>query len=452
MKSIKACLTSAMVTAASLLCVSPSPCQERAAQLTPLDPSIKRTLVPLAVPMAVYEPIALGAKSHIGVFVQHPNANSIRHSACTELAKRGYTVLCSAAADAELLDGRLMQAKSGVAYLRQYPGIRKVILWGHSGGATLLTAYQLVAENGPRACQGPEKLIKCADTLAGLPAADGVVLGDSNWGSAAMNLFSVNPAVVSNDSGVTVNPDLDLWNPKNGFNPAGAKYSSEFIRRFQIAVAKREMRASIKAASARLAAIEAGEGRFIDDEPFFAAGAGGGRGNNKLFTQDTRLMSRTQKEWPLLHGDGSITTEIVHTVRVPENMKPSTDSLRGAFNGTVRGFLMNSAVRVTADFGYDESTVRGIDWTSSCNASAGNVRGIKVPLLLMGMTAGWEFLAHETIYEKASSPDKTLVFVEGATHGYRTCKPCERTPGQFGDTIKTIYDYADKWLSQEGRF
>ena len=114
-----------MVTAASLLCVALSPCQEPAGQPKPLDPSIKRTLVPLAVPMAVYEPIAPGAKSHIGVFVQHPGVDYIEHSACTELAKRGYTVLCSAPANAELLDEKLLQAKSGVAYLRQYPGIRK---------------------------------------------------------------------------------------------------------------------------------------------------------------------------------------------------------------------------------------------------------------------------------------------------------------------------------------
>ena len=134
-----------------------------------------------------------------------------------------------------------------------------------------------------------------------------------------MALFSLDPAVGSNDSGMTVNPDLDLWNPKNGFSPAGSTYSSEFIHKFQSAVARRETELT-KAALARLAAIEAGEGRFTDDEPFLAAGAGGGRGNNKLFAQDTRLLSHTRKAWPLLHADGSITTEIVHTVRVPDNM------------------------------------------------------------------------------------------------------------------------------------
>ncbi len=124
----------------------------------------------------------------------------------------------------------------------------------------------------------------------------------------------------------------------------------------------------------------------------------------------------------------------------------------GALNTTVRGFLTNSAVRVSDDFGYDESTVRGVDWTSTYSSPPGNVKNIRVPLLVMGMTAGWEYLAAETIHENAASADKTLAFVEGATHGFTPCKPCEKAPGQFGDTAKTLYDYVDGWLSHQGRF
>ena len=459
-----------MIAAMSLLCVSPSmgqgsmiqgpggqgpgrgPGQGPMGPPMPLDPTIKRTFVPLSVPAALYEPVAPGEKSHIGVFVMHSGGNYITFSACTELSKRGYTVLCAANSNAEILDRKLLDARSAVAYLRQYSGIRKVVLFGHSGGATLMTAYQVVAENGPKVCQGPEKIVKCSDNLAALPAADGMVLADSNWGNAEMALFSVDPAVVSNDNGMTVNPDLDLWNPKNGFNPAGSNYSQEFIRKFQSAVAKRENEL-IKTALDRLAAIEAGKGRFNDDEPFVAAGAGSMGPNNKLFAQDTKLMSHTRKAWPLLHADGSVTTEIVHTVRVPQGARSLTPSLGiGALNTTVRGFLTNSAIRVTDDFGYDEASVRGIEWTSSYSSPPGNIKDIKIPLLVMGMTGGWEYLAAETIYENARSSDKTLAFVEGASHGYSTCKPCEKTPGQFGDTLKTTYDYVDKWLSQKGRF
>jgi hypothetical protein len=301
-------------------------------------------------------------------------------------------------------------------------------------------------------CHGPEKLVKCADALSGLPPADGVVLADSNWGNAVMALFSVDPAVIRDDSGMLVNPDLDLWNPKNGFNPAGATYSPEFVRAFQRAVARRET-ALIKTAQDRLLAIEAGTGRFADDEPFVVPGAGSMGANNKLYTQDPRLMSHTRKAWALLHGDGSVTTEIVRTVRTPSGGRSMTPNLAiGALNTTVRGFLMNSAVRVTADFGFDESTVRGVEWTSTYSCPPGNVKDIGVPLLAMGMSAGWEYLAAETIYENARSTDKTLVFVEGATHEFLPCKRCEKTPGQFGDTIKTVYDYVDQWLSRKGRF
>jgi hypothetical protein len=165
------------------------------------------------------------------------------------------------------------------------------------------------------------------------------------------------------------------------------------------------------------------------------------------------LMSHTRKAWPLLHGNGSITTEIVHSVRTPEGAKSFTPNLSmGAINTTVRSFLKNSAIRVTDDFGFDEDSVHGIEWTSSYSSPPGNVEDIKVPLLVMGMTGHWEYLAAETIYEHAKSADKTLAFVEGAGHMFTTCRQCEKTPGQFGDTQKTTYDYIDGWLSKNGRF
>jgi hypothetical protein len=70
----------------------------------------------------------------------------------------------------------------------------------------------------------------------------------------------------------------------------------------------------------------------------------------------------------------------------------------------------------------------------------------------MGMTGGSEFLTAEKVYEMSKSVDKTIAFVEGATHVYTTCKACKKAPGEFGDTVKTTYDYVDSWLSKPGRF
>jgi hypothetical protein len=351
------------------------------------------------------------------------------------------------------LDAVLLDAKVSISYLRNYPGIRKVILFGHAGGASLLTAHQLIAENGVKACQDSVKVIMCPDKLVGFPRADGMILADTELGVAEAMLTAIDPAVVDEGTGMKINPDLDAFNPKNGFNPNGeSHYSKEFLDKYQRAAARRNNRI-IDMALERMAVIQAGKGHYADDEPFTVPGAGSTRENHKLVPSDTRLLSHTRGEWPLLHADGSVTTGIIHSVRKPEVIRSYTSNFDvGARNTTVHTYLTDHAIRVTDDYGVDEDTVRGVTWRSSYSSAVGNVEDISVPLLIMGGTAGTAFIAAEITYEHARSPDKTMAFVEGASHSYDTCKECERYPGQFGDTLKTTFDYIDKWLSQKSRF
>jgi hypothetical protein len=424
-------------------------------------PGVKTSFIRLGpgVPGVLYEPLEPGPKSRIAVYVMHASNDYLQHSSCTEISRRGYRVLCANNTNNKAntendqnVETMLLEAKLGMQYLRKLAGVGKIVLFGHSGGGVLMSSYQGIAEGGLAACQGPEKIYKCSSALADLPAADGLMLIDSNYGTSLMTLFSLDPAITDDASGQKRNPALDLWNPQNGFDARGAKYTPEFTRRFQSGVGKREQ-ALIKAAQERLKLIEAGQGRYSDDEPFVIPGANSSGTNNKFFAQDVRFLSHTQKPWPLLHKDGSITTQIVHTVRVPKNMEPSSSSyVAGSLKSTVRRFLSTNAIRVTDDFGFDESSIRGVDWASSYTAPFATVRTVKVPLLAMGMTGNWEFLAAEGIYDNAASTDKTIAFVEGANHVFTTCKPCEKMPGEFGDTVKTLYDYIDKWLSQGGRF
>lgn len=262
--------------------------------LGPLDPSIKATFIPLGggVPGVLYEPVKPGAKSAIAVYVMHAEQDYLRFSACTELSKRGYTVLCAnnttpkGMASLDLnLDQILLDAKLGVEYLRKQPQIKKVVLFGHSGGGAMMAAYQSIAENGVKSCQGPEKIHKCSDKLANMPAADGVVLADANWGLATMFLFSIDPAVMDETTGTKIDPSLNLFNPQNGFDRAGSKYSPEFIAKFQHATHERNERI-LKSAEDRLAVIESGKGNFVDDEPFLVPGAVLFGFNNKLFAED----------------------------------------------------------------------------------------------------------------------------------------------------------------------
>ena len=422
------------------------------------DPSIRATFVYLGsgTPALLYEPVNPGPKAQVAVLAMHSAADYLRHSVCSELSRRGYRVLCANNSNSKSgdfndgeLDKVLLQVRSGVAFLRGYPGIRKIVLWGHSGGATVMTAYQSVAEGGVKVCQDAPKIEKCPDSLANMPAADGVILGDPNWGIANDVLTGIDPAV-TNDNGIKINPDLDMYNPKNGFNPDGSKFSAEFIRRFTAAQAKRN-NAIVDLALARQAAIKAGNGMFVDNEPFFIAGAI--FTGNKLYASDLSLLAHTQEQWPLVHADGSVTTGIVRSVRLPSTRQSPSPTYRGALKTTVTSFLSTYAIRATDDFGYGEATAeRGVIWRSSRASNPGNVEDVTVPFLTMAMTGSFEMGSAETIHNHVKGKDKMLVYIEGASHVYTPCRRCEKTPGQFGDTVKTTYDYADRWLSKPGRF
>lgn len=442
----------ALLLALALTGIRPVSAQEAA-------PTTRFVHLANGVPGVLYEPAVPGPRASTAVFIMHSSADYLSFPGCTELAKRGYRVLCannstskSGVSNDGVLDQVLLEIKAGVSWLRSQAGITRVVLLGHSGGGTIMSAYQYIAERGVKACQGPEKIWKCPDSLAGLPAADGLMLVDSNWGLAAMTLFSIDPAITDEASGIALDPALDMYNPANGFTPTGSRYTAAFVRKFLQAEGARSNRL-ISKAQAILAGIEAGKGPYADDAPFVVPGAVLLGSNNKLFSQDVGLLAHTSKPWPLVHADGSVTTGIVPTVRVPENVRsPSPSLIKGALKTTVRNFLSNYAIRTGPDFGYDAQGVHGIDWTSTYASPPGNVQGVHAPLLVLGMTGHWEYLAAEEIYGRAASPDKAIAFIEGATHGYTTCTKCERTPGQYGDTQKTTYDTIDAWLAKPGRF
>ena len=168
--------------------------------------------------------------------------------------------------------------------------------------------------------------------------------------------------------------------------------------------------------------------------------------NNRMFPQDISLISHTEDEYPLIHPDGSITTEIIHSVRKPRGAKSPTPMLGlGALRETVKEFLTGAAIRLTDEYDIDETHISGLDLDSCYCCTIGNCRYIDCPALIMGMTAGYECIAAEPIWRNIGSKDKTIAFVEGATHMLTP----ERGPVDYGDTIKTTFDYAGEWLAEK---
>lgn len=403
-----------------------------------------------AVPVMMYEPLHPGVRNHVGIVLQHSDDCYFEFTPALELAKRGYVVAVSYFPDHRIaLDRKLEHVGKVTAYLKNYPGIDRVLLLGHSGGATLMSAYQAVAENGNAVFRGAEKIIPLTD-IAPLPKADGVIFLDANLGNGVMTLLSLDPAVADEENGRQRNATLDLFNPENGYDPENSCYSDDFIRTYVRAQGKR-MNQLIDYAMERVRAIENGRGRFEDDEPMIIPGGTQIAPYNKIFPMfPQRFFAHTEGAWDLICGDGEIRREIIPCRRARRRPLEGTQSYHdGTLCTTVRIFLNSNAVRTDENLYYDETRIHGIDWDSSYCTGPGNVLHIEAPMLLLGMTGSYEYIAAEHIYRRAQRcADKTLAFVEGAGHNFTPAADAERYPGEFGDTVKSTFDYTDRWIAE----
>ena len=194
-------------------------------------------------------------------------------SRATELVKRGFYVLCmnGRSDNNEALDfwnDLPLDVATGVKYLKETVKASKVLLYGGSGGAPLMTFYQNVAQNGPSVCQGANKLIPCGNELAGLPPADGIILRDAHPGTAVNTLRSIDPSLQRDDRPDLTIASLDPFSPKNGFNLSGSsRYSDEFKERYFKAQAER-MNRLVDGALAKLRSMEAGKYYYKDDDAY----------------------------------------------------------------------------------------------------------------------------------------------------------------------------------------
>ena len=71
---------------------------------------------------------------------------------------------------------------------------------------------------------------------------------------------------------------------------------------------------------------------------------------------------------------------------------------------------------------------------------------ITVPTLIMGMGGFHLVRDAEHFLEVSAAADKDMLIVEGATHGFTPCVPCEKTPGQYANATKNMFDYIATWI------
>ena len=114
----------------------------------------------------IYEPVNPDERAQTGILVMHSDADYFGFIPCPELAKRGFYVMAANVHESKSpLERKIEEGGFYLDKLREVPGIRKVILLGHSGGATLMSCYQAVAENGPEIFRTDAMIVKMDDLL-----------------------------------------------------------------------------------------------------------------------------------------------------------------------------------------------------------------------------------------------------------------------------------------------
>jgi hypothetical protein len=399
------------------------------------------------VSAAIHKP-ASGPAPHIAILVTHRTANQLNNIACREMAARGFLGVCfntrfinnEAAVKSEEI---MLDVKAAFDLAKSQPGITKVILLGHSGGSPVMSLYQAVAENGVQYCRKPERLTKCDFDVPTLTPADGMIYPDAHPGNPAQALRGINPSLVIENGKVRVIPELDPFSPANGYNPKGpSKYSKEFQTRYYAAQSK-VMTDQLNKVLAAKASMAKGDYLYPDDDvvlvPFSDQDGSAG-----LMLMDPSIpeFMATASPRKLVKNDGSIVTEIVHSAAVPEldQQKTNREFDGGTKMLTFTSYLSANATRSTNSLG-------GIEDCSSNTSTICNVQSVKAPTLIAAM-GGWRFIRdQERMYELSPATDKDYIVIEGAEHNYTPCKPCEKTPGQYANSAKNLFDYMAKWAN-----
>ncbi|GAA4539053.1 alpha/beta hydrolase [Pseudonocardia xishanensis] len=205
------------------------------------------------------------------VCLMHPRQDVTHHPMVPLLLQAGVAVWTqhtrSVNNDLNLVhEQALLDVAAGQVFLRER--YDDVVVLGHSGGGTLFAYYLEQAALSPAARMSRTPGGRPVD-LAGadMPVADGAIFLAPHPGQGKLLLACIDPSVADERDPLAVVPELDPWNPANGFAepPQSSSYSPEFLARYRAAQRDRVARidavareALARAAAARKAHKESG--------------------------------------------------------------------------------------------------------------------------------------------------------------------------------------------------
>jgi len=198
----------------------------------------------------------------IGVVVMHPRVDFSHHYAIPRLVGAGLGVLAANtrhAGNDTMAEHEEMVLDLGacVRHLREQRGVERVVLLGNCGGASLAAYYQAQAALPPaaRIARSPGGAPTHFEAAA-LSPADAVIYVAPHRGQGKILQDAIDPAVTDERDPLAADPELDMYDPRNGFRepPAWSEYGEPFLARYRAAQRARVARLDAEA-RARLARI-----------------------------------------------------------------------------------------------------------------------------------------------------------------------------------------------------
>ena len=182
--------------------------------------------------------------------LMHPRQDLRQHPIIPDILAAGDAVWAQTSRDVGndlrlVHENTLLDVAAGVELLRQL-NYSRVVLVGHSGGSGLYAYYTEQAQTPPamRIARTPGG----APTKLGeapMPAPDALVLIAPHPGQGKLLLAAIDASVTDENDPFSVDPELDPFDPRNGFASAeegGSQYSESFVSAYRAAQVQRVAR------------------------------------------------------------------------------------------------------------------------------------------------------------------------------------------------------------------